>query len=229
MISILVVEDNDEVRKAMVHLLEQNDLHVWGVSCAEEVDEFSLVIRPHVYVLDVGLPGENGLSLARRIRESQPRVGIIMLTARTHLDDRIEGYGHGADVYLPKPINPEELLAVIGALGRRIDSETSNMSKLIVDSDRLVLIGPADRRDLTHRECLLLSSLTRARDCLLEHWQVMELLDPEEKGLTSESVAMCVGQLRKKIIAAMGLAPGEAVIKAVRGSGYRLLVPLEIQ
>lgn len=229
MISILVVEDNDEVRKAMVHLLEQHDLHAWGVSCAEEVDEFSLVIRPHVYVLDVGLPGENGLSLARRIRESQPRVGIIMLTARTHLDDRIEGYGHGADVYLPKPINPEELLAVIGALGRRIDSETSNMSKLIVDSDRLVLIGPADRRDLTHRECLLLSALTRARDCLLEHWQVMELLDPEEKGLTSESVAMCVGQLRKKIIAAMGLAPGEAVIKAVRGSGYRLLVPLEIQ
>lgn len=229
MISLLVVEDNDEVRQAMVDLLNQHDHHAWGVSCAEEVDEFSSVVRPNIYVLDVGLPGEDGFSLAARIRGAQPRVGIIMLTARSQLDARLQGYSHGADVYLPKPVNPAELLAVVAAMGRRIQSESTYVFKSIIDSDRLLLIGPIGKQALTQRECLLLNAMTRANDCLLEHWQVMELLDPDDKGLTPESVAMCIGQLRKKIRSVMGFQQSEVVIKAVRGSGYRLLVPLEIQ
>lgn len=228
MMSLLVVEDNDDVRHALVDLLKQHEMHVWGVSCAEEVDEFSAVIRPNVYILDVGLPGENGLSLAARIRAAQPRVGIIMLTARSHLDARLEGYSHGADVYLPKPINPAELLAVVHALGRRIQSESTGVLKSQLDVDRLLLIGPITQQALTQRECLLLSAFSRARDSMLEYWQVMELLDPEEKGLTTESIAMCVGQIRKKMKLVMGLDESDPVIKAVRGSGYRLLVPVEV-
>ena len=229
MVSILVVEDNDELRQAMVKLLERHHLQAWGVSCAEEVDEFCAVTRPQVYILDLGLPGEDGLSLAQRIRAAQPRVGIIMLTARSNIDARVEGYAHGADVYLPKPVDPEELLAVIGSLGRRVDTETTQVQKPKIDADRLLLIGAGGEQSLTQRECRLLIALARANDRMLEHWQVLELLDPDEKGLSTESVAMCIGQLRKKLIATSGSAPtGASLIKAVRGSGYRLLVPLEI-
>lgn len=229
MTRVLVVEDNDEVRQATIEMLLRHDLHAWGVTCAEEVDEFDTVIRPDVYVVDLGLPGEDGLSLAQRLRQAQPRVGIVMLTARADVESRVAGYGHGADVYLPKPTDPEELLAVIASLSKRIKREHSTTSVIEVCADQLLLKGPSGEQPLTQRECLLLSALTRASDQMLERWQVLQLLDPDEKGLSAESMAMCVGQLRKKLISCdEHLREQEAVIKAVRGSGYRLLVTVRL-
>lgn len=229
MTRVLVVEDNDEVRQATVEMLSGHGIHAWGVTCAEEVDEFDAVIRPDVYVLDLGLPGEDGLTLAQRLRKAQPRVGIVMLTARANVESRVAGYGHGADVYLPKPTGPEELLAVIAALSKRIERERGTAVGLEVYADQLLLKGPSGEQRLTQRECLLLSALARASDQMLERWQVLQLLDPDEKGLSAESMAMCVGQLRKKIISCdESLRAQEAVIKAVRGTGYRLLAAVRL-
>jgi len=229
MASILVVEDNDELRVATVRFFENHQLKAWGVTCAEEVDEFSAAISPQIYIIDLGLPGEDGLSLARRIRAAQPRVGIIMLTARNNIDARVAGYDHGANVYLPKPADPEELLAVVRSLSQRVELEVSSGSPLQVHSHKLLLSGPNQRQRLTQRECLLLTALSRAHDHALERWQILQLLDPADEGLSTDSMEVCIAQLRKKLTVCVGPDATETgVIKAIRGFGYRLLVPVQV-
>ena len=229
MTSVLVVEDNDELRVATVQFLVRHDVYASGVTCAEEVDEFTDAISPQIYLIDLGLPGEDGLSLAKRIRAAQPRAGIVMLTARSSIEARVSGYEHGADVYLPKPADPEELLAVVRSLSQRLAHEVSPEASLQVHARKLLLIGPKLEQRLTQRECLLLSALARANDHLLERWQILQLLDPTYEGVSTDSMEVCIVQLRKKLTACSGLEhPKNGVIKAVRGVGYRLLVPVQI-
>ena len=152
-----------------------------------------------------------------------------MMTARTSLGDRIEGYHCGADVFLPKPVDPKELLAVINALASRI---VSNQQKeaLILDIGKMVLIGPKNKSSLTKRECLLLSGFAGTPDYTLERWQIMELLDPEKKGVSADCLEVCISQLRKKLnTCAFEMANGQPIIKAIRGYGYRLLLTLSIR
>lgn len=229
MTSVLVVEDNDELRVATVQFLVRHDVYASGVTCAEEVDEFTDAISPQIYLIDLGLPGEDGLSLARRIRAAQPRAGIVMLTARSSIEARVSGYEHGADVYLPKPADPEELLAVVRSLSLRVTQEAAPDALLQVHSGKLLLTGPQSEQSLTQRECLLLTALSRAKDHLLERWQILQLLDPTEEGVSTDSMEVCIVQLRKKLMACSGSDSDQpGVIKAVRGVGYRLLVPVQI-
>lgn len=228
MIKLLVIEDNDQLRNATVQLLSNNGYTAWGLSCSEELAEFTSALGVDIYILDLGLPGEDGLSLANRIRASHSQAGIIMMTARKSLNDRIEGYHCGADVFLPKPVDPDELLAVIGALASRIMS-SKEQEGLLLHTSEMQLSGPCGQLALTQRECLLLAALARAPDHTLERWQMMELLDPDLQALSADSLEVCISQLRKKISAcASQAAKGQPSIKAIRGYGYRLLVELRI-
>ena len=110
-LKILVVEDNDELRAATLAYLQKHGHYVRGVSMAEDIDDMTGGFFPDVYIIDLKLPGENGLSLTRRLRASHPDAGIIITTARTQFDDKLMGYESGADHYLPKPVHPKELLA----------------------------------------------------------------------------------------------------------------------
>ena len=119
-LNILVVEDNDDLRQTMVEVLAGEGHHVSGVDCAEAVPE--CIGALDLILIDLNLPGEDGLSLARRIRSTQPDIGMIMVTARRLPADRKRGYDSGADIYLPKPIAFEELCAAIESLSRRISA-----------------------------------------------------------------------------------------------------------
>ncbi len=119
-LTVAVIEDNDDLRQAMVSALGRAGHRVVGFDSAEALIEYREALRLDVLVIDVGLPGEDGISLATRIRESQPDVGIIMATARDRIADKQRGYESGADIYLTKPLSLEELSAAIGALGRRL-------------------------------------------------------------------------------------------------------------
>ncbi len=94
---ILVIEDNDSLREATLEFLNDNGHHASGVACAEEVDETPTRDVPNLYLVDVNLPGENGFALTQRIRKSQPLAGIVLMTARSQLRDRLDGYDCGAD------------------------------------------------------------------------------------------------------------------------------------
>lgn len=116
-LNILVVEDHDILREATVETLRQQGHQVTGIDCAEALDaEFGGVLFD-VYVIDLRLPGEDGISLTRRLRLRQPGAGIILATARVLPQDREAGLVSGADIYLPKPLLPEDLLAAVAALG----------------------------------------------------------------------------------------------------------------
>ena len=105
---ILIVEDNDNLREATHELLVQHGHQVTAVSCAEDVDDTPTRDVPDLYLVDVNLPGESGFSLAERIRKSHPTVGVVLMTARGQLEDRLLGYTCGADNYLIKPVEQSE-------------------------------------------------------------------------------------------------------------------------
>ena len=224
---ILIVEDNDGLREATTAFLQNQGHRVTSLDCAEEIDNTPTHSLPDLYLIDVNLPGENGFSLAERIRQSHPTAGIVLMTARGQLQDRLEGYACGADNYLIKPVEQAELLACINSLGRRVrPAETSGpTSSLELNSQTWWLTGPKEPVLLTQGESLLLAAMSRAPGQQLERWQAMQLIDTKDKGLLPANLEMRISALRKKL-SACG-AP-EDTIRTLRGYGYALGYPLKV-
>ena len=217
---ILVVEDNDGLRDATVDFLTANGHQVTGVVSAEDVDDTPTRAVPDLYLIDVNLPGEDGFSLASRIRRNQPLAGIVLMTARSQLQDRLEGYACGADNYLIKPVEPSEVLSCISSLARRLKPMAPSTSQVLeLNSQTLCLQGPLGKVAVTHGESMLLAGLIRAAGQMLERWQAMQLVDPNDKGLVPANLEMRVSALRKKLTACG--APEDA-IRTLRGFGYAL-------
>ncbi len=144
-VNILVIEDDEDLREAIIESLSLRGLHVIGVECAEELPEQAKILQIDILILDLNLPGEDGLSLAKRLKNSHPMMGIIMMSARVLSDQRSVGYASGADIYLPKPCNSEELYQSILSLSRRLNDSkqlqpTKNtklhLKKLIISPPR---------------------------------------------------------------------------------------------
>ena len=116
---VCLVEDDDDLREEIVLLLERAGFEVRGVADAAAFYKAHALAPCEVAVLDIGLRGEDGLSIASALRASGP-IGIVMASARGAVEDRIDAPRHGADVYMVKPLHIEELVATIHALGRRV-------------------------------------------------------------------------------------------------------------
>jgi DNA-binding response OmpR family regulator len=225
-LNILVVEDNDSLREATVDFLRQNGHRVTGVVSAEDVDDTPMDEIPDLYLVDVNLPGEDGFSLASRLRQAQPAVGIVLMTARGQLRDRLDGYQRGADHYLIKPVEQAELLACISNLAVRLRPLSQALSgQVSLDSKTLMLRGPYGECALKPGEGTLLVALCRAAGHTLERWQAMQLLDPDDKGLVPANLEMRISSLRKKISECSG---SEQAIRTLRGHGYALSQPVSI-
>lgn len=222
---IRVVEDHDALREATITVLEQAGFQVMGFSCAEDLDDTPDAHLADAYVIDLNLPGEDGLSLANRLRRAQPGAVIVITTARTHLNDRVRGYEVGANIYMPKPVDPEELVAALRALIGQRHSEKAQPEKLRLDSRNRNLVGPQAAVRLTDAEARLITALAAAQDNTLERWQVAVQLNPDNEEMTADNLQNRLSQLRKKI-QACGFS-GES-IRVIRGVGYQLLVPMTV-
>ncbi len=223
---ILVVEDNDSLREATVDFLNAHGHRATGVVSAEDVADTPTRQIPDLYLIDVNLPGEDGFNLAQRIRQSHPQAGIVLMTARGQLSDRLEGYSSGADNYLVKPVEQSELLACIQTLARRLhDQHTPPSAALELSAQSLCLKGPAGQVSLTSGEGQLLAGLIRAAGQQLERWQAMQLIDPDGKGLVAANLEMRISVLRKKLCSCG--APEDA-IRTLRGIGYALHCRIQI-
>ena len=119
-LNIVVVEDNDLLREEMVSFLTRPGWQAHGVGSGEDLNSWLKQDTPHLAVLDVNLPHEDGYSIASRLRARYPVIGIVMMTARVMSGERIVGYEYGADVCLTKPTNTRELTAVVENLSRRL-------------------------------------------------------------------------------------------------------------
>lgn len=223
-LNILVVEDHDMLRDATVAMLQSHGHRARGVLCAEDLDALDAAL-PDLYVIDLNLPGEDGLSLARRLRQARPGVGIVMATARTQLHDRVAGYGSGADIYLPKPVDPAELLAAVRALGQRIRPADSGQA-LRLNLQGLRLAGPQASVVLSAAEAQLLVALAQAPLQTLERRQVAVHLKLDSRDALRTNLDVRLSLLRKKLREAGAPDP---CLQAIRNHGYRLCVPLAAQ
>ena len=223
--NIVVVEDHADLREATVAALCSMGHDARGIDCAEALDDELGAFRADLLVLDLNLPGEDGLSLARRIRAAEPGIGIIMVTGRTQVNDRMRGYGSGADIYLPKPASVEELGAAIQALARRIRPAASAGDAISLNPTKLQLQGPKQQVNVSDHESTLLLALSKAKDHRLENWQLMELSGSAVEDQNKAVLEVQIGRLRKKLELAGAPAP---TIKAIRGTGYQLCVAVQI-
>ena len=169
-------------------------------------------------IVDVMLPGMDGMTLTRALRGERPEVRVLMLTARDAVDDRVEGLRSGADDYLVKPFAFDELLARIDALGRRATG-VSQRDVLVLDGVRLdrrarrVHVG-TDEVDLTSKEFDLLACFLEHRGQVLTRAQLKELVWDFPFDAKTKVVDLYVHYLRRK------LGPSGDIIRTVRGVGY---------
>lgn len=226
-LKILVVEDNDALREAMLAFLQQQGHYVRGVPMAEDIDDVTGGFVPNVYVIDLNLPDEDGLSLTRRLRAAHPNVGIVITTARAQIGDKVIGYESGADLYLTKPVDSRELMAGITALGKRLRILNHPQHAFSLDLERMQLSGPTGTAELTASDMLVLSALARAPGKKLERWQISEIVGGSHTEPTPAStLEMRITRLRKKLSAVGAPSPQ---IKALHKVGYALCVPLVMQ
>jgi DNA-binding response OmpR family regulator len=224
-LGIMVVEDYDALRETICRVLAEEGHEVVGVVMAEDVDDTPVGFVPDLYIVDLNLPGEDGISLATRIRRSEPSVGIVIVSARASVTDRIDGYVSGANIYLTKPVSLDELRAVVaGFVQRLVEVEQGKDSSFVLHPLRMQVSGPKFSARVTQAEQVLLAAFARAAQQSLEHWQVAAHLGQGED-LTKENLEVRLGRLRKKLIACGAPAP---VIQSIRGVGYRLCVPVRV-
>jgi DNA-binding response OmpR family regulator len=119
--SVVLIEDDHNLRHEIEAHLMANQFKVSSVSSAASLNSLALPDPIDLYVIDLNLPGESGLSLSRRIRSQFQEVGIVIITAKPGLGDKLASYSYGgADFYLQKPVSPDELVLVLQSLGRRV-------------------------------------------------------------------------------------------------------------
>jgi len=216
-----LVEDNDELREATLAFLQNQGHYVRGVPMAEDISDVTGGFVPDVYVIDLNLPDEDGLSLTQRLRKSHPNVGIIITTARTQIGDKVIGYQKGADLYLTKPVDPQELMAGMVALSKRLKPINVKAEALVLNLSRSQLSGPDCSVELSASDVSILSSLVRAPGQSLERWQISEIIGAAIKNdaPSTATLEMRMTRLRKKLSTAGAPQPS---IKAVHKVGYTL-------
>ena len=220
-LNLLVVEDHQALREVTVEILSSQGYRVIGIDCAEAVDELSIDFSIDLAILDLNLPGEDGLALAKRLRLVQPGIGIIMVSVRHLLLEKLAGYEHGADMYLTKPTEPQELCAAVQAMARRLGERhaSASVAALTLDLSARVLHTPGGPVPLRTTEAKVLHALALAPNNTLETWQLLAKLDKPVDEEGKAQLQVLLSRLRSKLIE-HGASTNP--ILAERGKGYRL-------
>jgi DNA-binding response OmpR family regulator len=233
--SVLVVDDDADVRRMLVEYLGSHDYEVAGVANGSEMRAALERKVPDVVLLDVGLPGEDGLSLARFLRERYP-VGIIMVTAADGVVDRVVGLEMGADDYVAKPFDPRELRARLKSVLRRVRDETVpsapasarqrlRIGRCTLDLDARRLLD-ADGADIsiTAMEFDLLKTFVEHPNKVLTRDRLLTLTRNREWEPFDRSIDIRIARLRRKV----EVNPDNPLaIQTVRGAGYMFVPPTD--
>src|SRR5437762_3665427 len=219
---VLVADDDRAVREALERALQ---LHGYEVALASDGDTALTAVdtrTPDALVLDVMMPGLDGLDVTRRLRRQGNRVPILLLTARDAVGDRVEGLDAGADDYLPKPFALEELLARIRALLRRTleqaPADVLRFADLSFDLGSMDARRGARRFELTTTEAHLLELFLRNPRQVLPRPLIYERVWGYDFSHSSNALDVYVGYLRRK----MEADDEPRLIHTVRGTGYVL-------
>lgn len=220
---ILVVEDEIHLAEALSHILKKNNYTVDVSNDGESGLDNALSDIYDVIVLDIMLPKMDGITVLKKIRAEGLDVPVILLTAKGEIADKVHGLDSGADDYLAKPFNTEELLARIRALGRRRGEITDNNNLLqfgdiTLNTSTLKLSGSTNEINLTLKEFELLEYLILHKNIVASKEQIIEKLWGFDSEAESNHVEVYVSFLRKKL----KFVHSHVSINAVRGVGYIL-------
>jgi two-component system response regulator MprA len=221
-VKILIVDDERAVRESLRRALELEGYEIeLAEDGAEALERLESEPEPDAMVLDVLMPRVDGLEVSRTLRRNGSRIPILMLTARTQVDDRVEGLDAGADDYLTKPFALEELLARMRALLRRTtdgSGETLRFADLVLDPGTREVTRGGERIELTRTEFSLLELFMLNPRQVLTRSLIFERVWGYDFGFASNSLDVYIGYLRRKTEA--GGKP--RLIHTVRGVGYAL-------
>ena len=226
---VLVIDDDVELCKLVTRYLTQEGFQIQSVNAGASGAELALSGNYALIVLDVMMPGVNGFDVLRRIR-AHSRIPVLMLTAKGDALDRVVGLEMGADDYLPKPFNPQELAARIRAILRRAKPDAPvgapiTVGDIEIDSRARVVRRAGEIINVTTVEFDLLEALLRAAGQVVGREKLTRDVLGREFSPFDRSIDTHVCNLRKKI----GLLPdGTERIKGVRGIGYLYAAPAEI-
>lgn len=229
-LKIAVVEDDAILREELSHFLRGNAFEVDELITGPALDDLLNEKLIDLIILDLNLPGPNGFEIASKVKAKYPGIGIVMLTARTSLPDRVKSYDSGADIYLPKPTSSAEVLAAINSLGRRL-VKSANNHEWKLDTIRGILSSSAasHRITLTTIEQSLLTCLARAPDMIMDVDSLCESLSKlsQDHAITKRALENLISRFRKKV-AEIAQTEKDPIIRSVRGLGYQLCVPVSI-
>lgn len=217
---ILIVEDERKVAELLRDYLVAGGYGVRHLERGDEVVEAVRMEPPQLVLLDIMLPGLDGLDVLRRLRQFSS-VPVIMLTARIEEIDRLLGLELGADDYICKPFSPREVMARIKAILRRVhaSSEREEDVSLDLDVDAFRARFRGQPLELTPVEFRLLQALADNPGRVYSREQLLDRIYPDYRVVTDRTVDSHIKNLRRKL---QGIAPDEEVIRSVYGVGYKL-------
>lgn len=220
---LLVAEDDPKLLKSLVHILEHNRFSVDGVSNGEDALEYGQTGEYDGLILDIMMPGLDGLQVLQRLRRKGIKTPALFLTARTEISQRVEGLDAGADDYLPKPFATAELLARIRAMLRRKDTylpDLLSISPVTLNRSTYQLSCQNKIQSLSGKEFQILEMMMQAPGTIIPTDRFITHLWGWDTNVDTSVVWVHISNLRKKI-SAIG-APME--IRFVRNAGYVLEV-----
>lgn len=220
---LLLVEDNIQLNKAISTLLKRNSYLVDSAFDGEEALIYIKQYQYDVIILDIMMPKIDGLEVLSRVRKNGVQTPIILLTAKSTIEDKITGLDLGADDYLPKPFSTEELLARIRALGRRkvnnyIENKETTFNDLIINESNCSLKCNDKEIVLSNKEMQILLLLVNGNGKIVSQEEISQNAWEIDAYSTSENVWVYISYLRKKL----ETIGSKTKIKSIRYKGYYL-------
>jgi two-component system alkaline phosphatase synthesis response regulator PhoP len=222
---IYIVEDDSEIREMETYVLKSGGFEVGAFDCGKSLDDAVKVCVPDLFILDIMLPGEDGLSILRRLRaqESTKNVPVIMLTAKGSELDKVKGLDLGADDYIAKPFGILEFISRVKALLRRsgcLNTETEepkalSLGGVFLDEAKHTVTVGGNNVELTYKEYELLKLLLSHPGLVYSRQQILEKIWGIDFKMDTRTVDMHIKTLRQKL--------GEqcSIIQTVRNVGYK--------
>ena len=220
---LLLIEDDPALALTLTRSLERKMMQVQLCDNGSQAVAVWQAMQPAVVALDLSLPGLDGLQVLKIARQAGLLAPVLILTARGTVGDKILGLNAGADDYLPKPFDLDELEARVRALNRRnsnapasIDNQTSALGALRLDRDNRALYLQGEVMDLSPREFALMAALMKNPGQAVAKERLLDLVFPDQTNVQLEAIEVVVYRLRKKLVNA------GVTLVTLRGLGYLL-------
>lgn len=222
MIRVLLAEDDSKLGKLISYMLMQNRVQVEWIQNGGDIFEYAMYSEYDILILDWMMPNVSGIDACRQLRDAGYEKAILMLTAKDSVEDRVTGLDAGADDYLVKPFEFDELLARLRALSRRstqkIQQEIIEVGEFTLNRTTKVLKKKNQIIQLSPREFQLLDLLSQNLGVVVPREIILDRIWGSDRDITSNNIDSYMKILRKKL----NDVDGSITIKTVRGIGYRL-------